>query len=179
MQKYKYFIDFDSFTHLNYTLLVQKFKLVIFTQIPRSLLFARKHNFCPNVGAVPSIDARIFFSYFFILSHFWEKPEKPLKRILSDILRSVYLKIDVGYHRAGIPNENSNQILEVAEILAEHSSAIEFQGLYAHCGNSYQASNDDEVKQARDEAISKLDKVAQMLQDSGHRLLVKHQGTVF
>ena len=120
-----------------------------------------------------------FFSYFFILSHFWKKPEKPLKRILSDILRSVYLKIDVGYHRAGIPNENSNQILEVAEILAEHSSAIEFQGLYAHCGNSYQGSNDDEVKQARDEAITKLDKVAQMLQDSGHRLLVKHQGTVF
>ena len=120
-------------------------------------------------------------TYFIFSSYriFEKKPEKPLKRILSDILRSVYLKIDVGYHRAGIPNENSNQILEVAEILAEHSSAIEFQGLYAHCGNSYQASNDDEVKQARDEAISKLDKVAQMLQDSGHRLLVKHQGTVF
>ena len=67
----------------------------------------------------------------------------------------------------------------MAEILAEHSSAIEFQGLYAHCGNSYQGSNDDEVKQARDEAITKLDKVAQVIQDSGLRLLVKHQGTVF
>ena len=99
--------------------------------------------------------------------------------IQSDNFRSVYLKIDVGYHRAGIPNDNSSQILEVAEILAEHSSAIEFQGLYAHCGNSYQGSNDDEVKQARDEAITKLDKVAQVIQDSGLRLLVKHQGTVF
>merc|ERR1711953_1011168 len=59
---------------------------------------------------------------------------------------------------------------------AYHLSAIEFQGLYAHCGNSYQGSNDDEVKQARDEAITKLDKVAQVIQDSGLRLLVKHQG---
>ena len=178
MQKYKYFIDFDSFTHLNYTFLARKFKLVNFHPNPQKLAYCTKTQLLPQCGCSPSKMPE-FFSYFFILSHFWKKPEKPLKRILSDILRSVYLKIDVGYHRAGIPNENSNQILEVAEILAEHSSAIEFQGLYAHCGNSYQASNDDEVKQARDEAISKLDKVAQMLQDSGHRLLVKHQGTVF
>ena len=34
---------------------------------------------------------------------------------------SVYLKIDVGYHRAGIPNENWSQIQKVAKVLAENS----------------------------------------------------------
>ena len=88
--------------------------------------------------------------------------------------RSVYLKIDVGYPRAGIPHQNSGQIQQVAELLAHHSDQIEFQGLYAHCGNSYQGTDDEAVKQARDESIKKLDQVAQSLKDQG--LEVKHQG---
>ena len=62
----------------------------------------------------------------------------------------------------------------MAELLAHHSDQIEFQGLYAHCGNSYQGTNDEAVKQARDESIKKLDQVAQSLKDQG--LEVKHQG---
>ena len=53
---------------------------------------------------------------------------------------SVYLKIDVGYHRAGVPSSDETQILSIAKALLANCKSIEFQGLYAHCGNSYQGN---------------------------------------
>lgn len=89
---------------------------------------------------------------------------------------SVYLKIDVGYHRAGVPHTDKEKILTIAKALftQKGSKKIDFQGLYAHCGNSYGGKNDEEVKNARDESILKLDGVAQTLKQ--HGIPVKHQG---
>ena len=60
--------------------------------------------------------------------------------------RSVYLKVDVGYHRAGVPSTNSDQLLEIAKLLYSNEDLIDFQGLYAHCGNSYSGKNPPEVQ---------------------------------
>ena len=88
---------------------------------------------------------------------------------------SVYLKIDVGYSRAGIPFGDKAQILNVAKKLNDHKEKVELQGLYAHCGNSYQGSNDEEVKYYRDQSILRINEVAEVLKDKG--VPVKHQGT--
>ena len=53
---------------------------------------------------------------------------------------SIYLKIDVGYHRAGVPCSDEDQILSIAQALLKSSDKIIFQGLYAHCGNSYKGT---------------------------------------
>lgn len=88
---------------------------------------------------------------------------------------SVYLKIDVGYHRAGIPCGNKEEILSIAKLLlTQKPGRIELQGLYAHCGNSYSGTTHDQVKNARDESILKLDEVAQLLKN--HGISIRHQG---
>jgi len=87
---------------------------------------------------------------------------------------SIYLKIDVGYHRAGVPCSDEDQILSIAQALLKSSDKIIFQGLYAHCGNSYKGTNDEEVQDAREKSILKLNQVAVLLRNQG--LQVNHQG---
>ena len=56
------------------------------------------------------------------------------------------MKVDVGYHRAGVPCSDQDQILTIAKVLLEHSNVIKFQGLYAHCGNSYKGNMKIRIK---------------------------------
>jgi D-serine deaminase-like pyridoxal phosphate-dependent protein len=83
----------------------------------------------------------------------------------------VYLKVDVGYHRAGVSSENHDQLLTMAKLMSDNCDKIDFQGLYAHCGHSYQGGNAQEIQGARDEAILK---VAEMMTSNG--IKVKCQG---
>merc|ERR1719220_429563 len=65
---------------------------------------------------------------------------------------SVFLKVDCGYPRTGIPADDENCI-NIAKRLSDLSDRIIFQGLYAHCGDSYAANSVEEVLSARDSAI--------------------------
>jgi D-serine deaminase-like pyridoxal phosphate-dependent protein len=56
----------------------------------------------------------------------------------------VYLKIDCGYHRAGVdPNHPDSVALAVA---MSRSEAVHFQGLLTHAGHSYNVGSVDEVR---------------------------------
>ena len=91
---------------------------------------------------------------------------------------SVYLKIDAGYPRAGVPAEKPEQILEIGQFFVKNADKIEFQGLYAHCGNSYGVgSNPDDIQKSREGSIKKLNDVAKMLIQNG--IPVKNQGEIF
>ena len=91
---------------------------------------------------------------------------------------SVYLKIDAGYPRAGVPAEKPEQILEIGQFFVKNADKIEFQGLYAHCGNSYGVgSNPDDIQKSREGSIKKLNNVAKMLIQNG--IPVKNQGEIF
>ena len=79
---------------------------------------------------------------------------------------SVFLKIDCGYPRAGIPADDENCV-HIAKALCQHSDKIIFQGLYAHCGTSYAAKSVNGVISARDGAIETLSKLATKLRSSG------------
>ena len=72
---------------------------------------------------------------------------------------SVFLKVDCGYPRSGVPADDENCI-RIAKALSEHPEIISFQGLYAHCGNSYSGETIDGVIAARNKAIETISKVA-------------------
>ncbi len=55
-----------------------------------------------------------------------------------------FIKIDAGYHRAGIKPENIDKIQEIIHILNKNKS-FTFKGFLAHFGNTYHATNKDEV----------------------------------
>ena len=52
---------------------------------------------------------------------------------------SAFLKIDCGNKRAGVWWSDHDRSVAIAKTLSDASDAVEFQGLYVHCGNSYSA----------------------------------------
>ena len=87
---------------------------------------------------------------------------------------SVFLKVDCGYSRSGVAAEDENCV-NIAKALNDQPDTIVFQGLYAHCGNSYSAQSVDGVKAARDLAIDTISKVGSKLRSLG--IEVKNIGT--
>jgi len=56
----------------------------------------------------------------------------------------VFLKIDCGYHRAGVSPDNPDSVALARAML--QSPVIRFQGLLTHAGHSYNARNTDDVR---------------------------------
>lgn len=58
---------------------------------------------------------------------------------------SVFIKIDTGYHRAGLDATHPEPILRLARRIMS-SSNCQFIGLYSHAGHSYDQSSIEDVK---------------------------------
>jgi D-serine deaminase-like pyridoxal phosphate-dependent protein len=70
------------------------------------------------------------------------------------VVFDVFLKVDCGYHRAGVdPNDPDSARLAVA---ISHSPAVHFQGLLTHAGHSYNATSIEEVRRIAAEEIESL-----------------------
>lgn len=76
----------------------------------------------------------------------------------------VFLKVDCGYHRAGV-NPASDHGIEVARAIHE-SMRLEFQGILTHAGQSYAASGRDEIKKYAEEERKIMVGFAQRLRNS-------------
>jgi D-serine deaminase-like pyridoxal phosphate-dependent protein len=76
----------------------------------------------------------------------------------------VLLKVDCGYHRAGL-DPTGNAVLTLARKLAE-SSTLEFGGILSHAGHSYHASNSEIQKIAEAERAS-MTALANRLREHG------------
>jgi len=68
----------------------------------------------------------------------------------------VFLKVDCGYHRAGVDPEDPESV-RLALAIAK-SPAVRFQGLLTHAGHSYHARNVDEIRRVACEETSALTK---------------------
>lgn len=75
----------------------------------------------------------------------------------SGHLFDVYLKVDCGYHRAGVdPGDPDSERLALA---LRDSASVRFQGLLTHAGHSYHAKNVEEVRRvaaAETDAVSRF-----------------------
>ena len=67
----------------------------------------------------------------------------------------VYLKIDVGYNRAGLKVDEKQKIKSIIEF-CKTSKKISFLGFLAHFGDSYKSKNKMEIKNVFQKSIEKI-----------------------
>lgn len=79
--------------------------------------------------------------------------DKILKRPIG-----VFTEIDTGYHRTGIPYQNTEEIAKLLEFFKQ-SETLEFQGVYAHAGHSYHVQGKEEVSKIHQETVERLNSV--------------------
>ena len=77
----------------------------------------------------------------------------------------VFLKIDCGYHRAGVdPDDPDSVRLALAMARSEN---VHFQGLLTHAGHSYHARSVDEIRRIAGEESSSLSRFRALLASEG------------
>lgn len=77
----------------------------------------------------------------------------------------VLLKVDCGYHRAGV-DPSSPDSLRLALSLAR-STSVRFRGLLTHAGHSYHARNVEEIRRVADEETAALTRFRELLAEQG------------
>jgi D-serine deaminase-like pyridoxal phosphate-dependent protein len=78
----------------------------------------------------------------------------------------VFVKIDTGYHRTGIPWDRKTDILALARQI-ESGSMLTFAGILTHSGHSYHRSGPEEVKSVFRETIVRMNSVRDYLRENG------------
>lgn len=78
---------------------------------------------------------------------------------------SVFLKIDPGYHRAGV-DPKSEEAVSVATTLHQ-AEAVDFAGILTHGGHAYHASSPDGIRQAARDEQDALVRAARRLEKAG------------
>lgn len=87
----------------------------------------------------------------------------------------VFLKVDCGYHRAGVDPKRTESF-ELANRIAK-SGRANFRGLLTHAGHSYNATDIDEVIRIAGEEAGSVARFAQKLEQGGIARLVRSIGS--
>ncbi|PJB82869.1 MAG: alanine racemase [Acidobacteria bacterium CG_4_9_14_3_um_filter_49_7] len=74
----------------------------------------------------------------------------------------VFVKIDTGYHRTGIPWDRKTDILALVRQI-ESGSRLAFAGILTHSGHSYHCSGPEEVKSVFRETLVRMNSVRDYL----------------
>ncbi|NOZ62033.1 MAG: alanine racemase [Calditrichaeota bacterium] len=75
---------------------------------------------------------------------------------------SVWIKIDVGYHRTGIPWDSHRRLKNLAEQIRT-SEKLKFAGLLTHAGHTYHARSRDEIRKIFQETKERMQACADLL----------------
>lgn len=89
---------------------------------------------------------------------------------------NVLIKIDTGYHRAGLDAGNLNAIVELAKYVQE-SSVCHFLGIYSHAGHSYDQPSKEDVRRVAREERDAMVRVRQELERNGIAVTVVSCGS--
>jgi D-serine deaminase-like pyridoxal phosphate-dependent protein len=83
----------------------------------------------------------------------------------QNVTFDVFLKVDCGYHRAGV-NPESPDSVRLARALG-NSESVRFQGLLTHAGHSYNARDVEEIRRVAAEEAASLTRFRALLTDAG------------
>jgi D-serine deaminase-like pyridoxal phosphate-dependent protein len=70
----------------------------------------------------------------------------------------VYIKVDTGYHRAGIPSERIGEIDALLKTVTR-SRRLFFRGFLAHNGHTYAAGSRSEIKRIHHDALGRMNRL--------------------
>ena len=88
---------------------------------------------------------------------------------------NVFLKVDCGYHRAGVDPE-LQEAVQLAMKMA-NATGVHFQGLLTHAGHSYHTHNVDEIRKIAKQETSALTGFQNKLQEQGISQLTRSIGS--
>lgn len=77
---------------------------------------------------------------------------------------NIWLKIDVGLRRTGIPWDDFNSILDLAMEI-ENSKNLNLEGILTHAGHSYQCKSREEIFEVYQDSVQKMKKVKETIED--------------
>ncbi|MHC5081535.1 MAG: alanine racemase [Planctomycetota bacterium] len=77
-----------------------------------------------------------------------------------------WIKVDTGYGRVGVPWDQPDRVLALAQILRA-SRHLAFQGLLTHSGHSYREQTVEGVQRVHDEAVARLAALKERLSAAG------------
>ncbi len=86
------------------------------------------------------------------------------KHLASDV--DIWIKVDVGAHRTGIPVEDTRALLSLANSIVSHKN-LHLRGLLTHAGHTYQARSAEQVKKIYKTCVEKMTAARQALKDGG------------
>ena len=124
--------------------------------IPRLVALAEK-NLCPC-----SINVLIDNEEAFLKFH------ERLESCKSSVELGVFIKIDTGYHRAGITTSSPHFSRLVETVLTKTQGAGRFVGFYSHCGQSYGGNSEDDAAAGLIGELIGLEEAIQAV--PGHRI---------
>ncbi|KAA3619427.1 MAG: alanine racemase [Calditrichaeota bacterium] len=67
----------------------------------------------------------------------------------------IFIKIDTGYHRTGLPWDASEKVLKLIKII-ENCPNLHFKGLLAHSGHSYKSTSKEQILKVYDATVERL-----------------------
>ncbi len=91
------------------------------------------------------------------------------------IVFDVFLKVDSGYHRAGV-DPDSPESVRLAVDLAT-SPAVRFRGLLTHAGHSYNSKNPEEIRKTASQEKESLTRLRAQIPHPGAANLVRSIGS--
>jgi len=78
----------------------------------------------------------------------------------------LWIKIDTGYKRTGIPWDRSDEIFQIVEEINQ-APLLNFSGIITHSGHTYKTSTKDAVKEIYRDTVSKMKQVRELLLSAG------------
>ncbi len=78
----------------------------------------------------------------------------------------IWIKVDVGNHRAGILWSNSQEIIKLAKIIVD-STKLRFAGILVHSGNSYKSKSNSEILATHKESLERISILKEQLAQVG------------
>ena len=84
--------------------------------------------------------------------------ERACRSAGSSVRIRVWLKVDAGYHRAGVPTASKGRGVALALRLSR-SEHVELRGLYAHSGHTYAARSTEEVNAIQEQEAKQISEI--------------------
>ncbi len=91
---------------------------------------------------------------------------KDVVRILENSLQNkvnLWIKIDVGSRRTGIPWDDFDPILDLATEI-ENSKKLNLEGILTHAGHSYRCKSKEEILHVYKDSVKKMKKVKEIIE---------------
>lgn len=117
-----------------------------------------------NIHQIPSIDALANACSLHVILDSKIASEKLLDGITHPLY--VWIEMDTGYHRTGVPVENTTLMVEIANSIRQ-SPFLKLQGILVHDGHTYTVDGPEEVRRIFTKSFRSLTGALEALKTTG------------